>query len=138
MRGVDILIFVDTDTTGTTPNWVAAGGQRNATLTETSEALDTTTKDTGDGAYEYDYGLYGWSISGDGVYVPNDAAFQHLKTAMRTRKKVKIRIQEEGEYTEEGTALITSLETDAPYDDNATYSMEFQGTGKLTAVPATP
>lgn len=137
MRGVDILIFINTGTEET-PVWTAAGGQRNATLSETSEAMDVTTKDTGNGAYEYEYGLYGWSISADGVYVPNDVAFQFLKTAMRTRQKVKVRIQEEGTYTEEGIALVTSREVDAPYDDSATYSMEFQGTGKLTEVPETP
>jgi len=140
MRGVDILIMIDKDSLASTPTgvaeWVAAGGQRNATISETSEALDVTTKDGGAGSYQYEYGLYGWSISADGIYAPSEEAFSLLKQAMRQRKKVKVRISEAGTAKEEGEALITSLDTEAPYDDSATYSMEFQGTGFLTAVTA--
>jgi TP901-1 family phage major tail protein len=133
MRGVDILVFVNTGTEEA-PVWEAAGGQRNATLSESSEALDVTTKDGGAGSYEYEYGLYGWSISGDGIYVPNDLVFQMLKKAMRQRIKVKVRMKEAGTFTQEGIALVSSLDTEAPYDDSATYSMEFQGTGFLTDI----
>jgi len=140
MRGVDILIMIDKDSLASTPTgvaeWVAAGGQRNATISEKNEALDVTTKDGGAGAYEYEYGLYGWSISADGVYSPSQEAFTLLKKAMRSRKKIKVRVSEAGSPTEEGEAIITSFDTEAPYDDSATYSMEFQGTGFLTEVTA--
>jgi TP901-1 family phage major tail protein len=130
MRGVDILLMVNTAASGA-PVWTAVGGQRGATFTEESETVDTTSKDS-DGAYEYDYGLYGWKISCDGVYVPSEAAYTALKTAMRNKTKIKVRITEDGTATEEGEALVTSRELDAPYDDTVTYSVELQGTGVLT------
>lgn len=134
VRGVDILIMVDIDETGTTPEWIPAGGQRGATLSETSEALDATTKDSEPGAYEYEYGLYGWNISCEGLYVPDNLAYAYLGKAMRERRKVKVRVQEEGLPTQEGLALVSSRELDAPYEDMTTYSMEFQGTGFLRPV----
>jgi TP901-1 family phage major tail protein len=138
VRGVDILVMIDMDQTIATPtgvpDWEAVGGQQNATFSDEVEAVDTTTKDNNDGGYDYDYGLYGWTVSCDGLYVKNNAAYTALKTAMRTRKKVKIRIQEEGQPVEEGTALVISRELEAGYEENATYSVEFQGTG----IPTTP
>lgn len=134
VRGVDIIVFVDVDETGEAPEWVPAGGQRNATLSETSEALDATTKDSEPGSYEYEYGLYGWTISCEGLYVPDNKAYAHLGKAMRERRKVKVRIQEEGMPILEGLALVSSRELSAPYDDMTTYSMEFQGTGFLRPV----
>lgn len=115
-------------------DWQPVGGQRNATISEENDPLDVTTKDTGNGANEYDYGLYGWNISGDGIYTTGDAAYAKLKADFRAKKKVKVRIRENGTFTEEGMAIINTMETEAPYDDAATYSIELQGTGLLTAV----
>jgi TP901-1 family phage major tail protein len=138
VRGVDILVIVDMDDFDTVPtgvpDWQAIGGQQNATFSEELEAIDTTTKDNNDGGRDYDGGLYGWTVSCDGMYVKNDAAYGALKTAIRTRKKVKLRIQEEGQPVEEGMALVTSRELEAGYEENATYSVEFQGIG----IPTTP
>lgn len=132
MRGVDILLLVEDPVTSGT--YIAVGGQRNASLSETADTIDTTSKDS-NGMYEYDYGLGGWTISFDGVYVNGEAAYTALKTAMRNKEKIKVRIQESGGQIEEGTALITSRDLEAPYDAEATYSGELQGTGALTTTP---
>lgn len=134
VRGVDIVVMVNISEDDQTENWIAAGGQQNATLSETSEAIDATAKDSERGAYQYEYGLYGWTISADGLYVPDNEAFSYLRQAMRERKKVKVQIMEEDVPTEEGLALVSSLELEAPYDGMATYTMEFQGTGFLRTV----
>jgi TP901-1 family phage major tail protein len=138
VKGVDILVMVDLDALLTTPtgvaDWEAIGGQQSATFSEEVEAIDTTTKDGNVGGYDYEGGLYGWTVSADGLYLKNNAAYTALKTAMRQRKKVKIRIQEEGQAVEEGLALVTSRELEAGYDEMATYSVEFQGIG----IPTTP
>jgi TP901-1 family phage major tail protein len=138
VRGVDILIMVDLDqlleTPVGTPAWTAIGGQQSAKFSEEAEAIDTTSKDGNDGGYDYEAGLYGWSVSADGLYVKSNAAYTALKTAMRQGKKVKIRLQEEGQPVEEGLAIVTSRELEAGYDAMATYSVEFQGIG----VPTTP
>jgi TP901-1 family phage major tail protein len=134
MRGVDILLMVNTGTEAI-PTWTAVAGQRNATLAEESETIDITSKDS-QGAFEYDYGFYGWTIDADGVYVKDDAGYQELKDAIRNKQKIKVRIQEEGVATEEGMALVTSAEFEGSYDAEVTYSVSLQGTGKLTAPAA--
>lgn len=133
LRGVDLVIMVNTGDE-TTPVWSVVGGQRSATISETVETLDATTKDSDPGTYDYEYGLYTWTISCEGIYIPDDASYQLLKTAMRGRQKVKVRIQEAGTATEEGYAILTSRELEAPYEDMATYSVEMQGTGQLQAL----
>jgi TP901-1 family phage major tail protein len=138
VKGVDILVMVDMDqllpTPTGTPDWEAIGGQQSATFSEEVEAIDTTTKDNNDGGYDYEAGLFGWTVSADGMYVKNDLAYGALKAAMRQGKKVKIRLQEEGQGLEEGLAIITSRELEAGYEEMATYSLEFQGIG----IPTTP
>jgi len=78
--------------------------------------------------------LYAWSLSCDGVYIKDDEALQALKQTIRQRGKVKVRLQEQGQFTEEGLAIVLSLERDFPYDDVSTYTMELQGVGPLTTV----
>lgn len=131
MRGVDILLLVEDETTPGT--FIAVGGQRSASLSESADTIDITSKSSG-GSYEYDYGLDGWSISFDGVYIPNESGYNLLKAAMREKKTIKVRITEGDGTLEEGTALVTSRDLEAPYDGEATYSGELQGTGKLATV----
>lgn len=127
MRGVDILVEVKVEGS---PTPIVVGGQRNATLSESVETIDVTSKDSG-GNYEYDYGLYGWTVSADGLYIKSDAGYVALQTAMRQKKKVTLHIKENGSATYTGEALVISRELEAPYDGEVTYSVEFQGTGAL-------
>lgn len=135
-RGVDILVLVESDTTPGT--FIPAGGQREATFKEENEPIDITSKTSG-GYLEQDYGLGNWGIDAGGVYVIGDASLKALKKAQRERKLVKLRWVETGETeVEEGMAIITSREIEAPYDGESTYSIEFTGTGTPEAVPMTP
>lgn len=134
VKGVDVLIYVNTGT-DTMPVWTVVGGQRSATLSEEAETIDVTTK--GSIAQEFEYGLYNWTISCDGIYIKDDTAYAALRSAIRQQKKVKVRIKEGDVYTAEGLAIVTSSELEAPYDDAATYSVELQGTGPLTENPTT-
>jgi TP901-1 family phage major tail protein len=135
MRGVDILIMVEDAVTAGT--YVEVGGQRNATFSEEVETIDVTSKSS-DGYTESDYGLGSWSISCDGVYVLGDAQYKALKDAMRNKEKVKVRWAETGTggQTEEGFALVTSRELEAPFDAEVTYTVELTGSGKPTATTA--
>lgn len=125
MRGIDIIVEIEDD-----GSFKVVGGQRGATLAESSETIDTTTKDSG-GVYEYDYGLYGWTISADGMYIKDDEGFNLLGQAMQEKKKVRVQFKESGDITKVGQAIVVSRELEGPYDAEATYSIEFQGTGKL-------
>lgn len=133
VKGVNILVLVDLDallpTPTGTPDWTSVGGQQSATFSSESEAIEATTKDSDEFGYDYEVGKYSWSVSADGLYVKSDQAYAALKTAMRTGKKVKLRLQEEGSPVEEGYAICTSLELEAGQDDLATYSCEFKGIG---------
>lgn len=131
MRGVDILLLVEDEEQSTEQEkvFVSVGGQRNASFSETADTMDMTSKDS-NGFYEYDYALGGWTISFDGVYVHNEKGFNLLKKAMRNKKKIVVRLQEPGGVLEEGQALVISRDLEAPYDSEATYSGELQGTGK--------
>ena len=135
MRGVDILIMVESAATPGT--YVAVAGQRNATFSEEVEAIDVTTK-MSEGYQENDYGLGSWNISCDGVHVQGNASLIQLRDAMRSKTLVKCRWQEAGATkVEEGMALVTSREIEAPYDDAATYALELTGTGKPKEVNVT-
>lgn len=128
-KGVDILVLIETTTPGT---FIEVGGQRGATLSESNETIETTNKGSG-GYKEFEYGFGEWKISADGLFISGDAGYQRLVTAMRTKTKVKVRWTELGTQKFEGTALITSRDLEGPYDAEATYSVEFQGSGAPVA-----
>jgi TP901-1 family phage major tail protein len=132
MRGVDILIQIESKTTPGT--FVTVAGQRNATFSEEAETIDLTSKLSG-GYTENDYGLGSWSVSCDGVYVVGNAELTALRDAQRNKEKVKCRWVEAGAtQVEEGFAVVTSREIEGPFDAEATYSIELTGSGKPTLV----
>lgn len=130
VKGVDILIYANTGTEAI-PVWTVVGGQRGATLSEKAEPIDVTAKDSG-GYQEFEYGLASWTISADGVYVESEAGYAALVNAMRQKQKIKVRWNEGGTDTYEGLALVTSRDLEGPYDGEATYSLELQGSGVPT------
>lgn len=130
-KNVDIRILANTGTDAL-PVYTVVGGQRNATLTETAETIDTTSADS-NGDQEFDYGLSTWTVSCDGLYVPTDSAYVALKTAIRDKKKVLVQISEDGAAVDQGTALVTSRSVTGTYNAESTYSIELQGSGALGA-----
>ncbi|OLO40317.1 hypothetical protein BTR23_07460 [Alkalihalophilus pseudofirmus] len=134
-KNVDILILANTGTEET-PSFNPVGGQRDASLSEEVDEIDVTTKLSEGGMKEYEYGEGGWSISCDGLHVPSDEAYEVLKNAIREKKKVLVRISENGTSIDEGLALVTSRELSAPRNADTTYSVNLLGTGKLNPVSA--
>lgn len=128
MIGVDILVMVNLGD-DETPDWQAVGGQRGATLSRSRNTVNITSKDSADAIEEFEYGTGTWSISADGVYVESGDALTHLTDAWKNRTKVKVRWQEAETDVFEGTALITTADLEGPYDGEATYSLELQGSG---------
>lgn len=130
VKGVDILIMVKNLEEG---EFIPVGGQRNATFSETNEPIETTHKMSG-GFKEFDYGFGEWTVSGDGVYIKDDEGYSTLVNAMRNKEKVKLRVQEEGAAVLEGLALLTSRDLESGFEGEATYAIEFQGSGPLEEV----
>lgn len=123
-KGIDILISVNSH---------ILGGQRNATLSRSTESMDATSKDS-DGWEEKEIGLKNWSVDCDGLMVEDDAAFLALETAYMTNIKVDVEVafKSGGKYT--GKAIITDFPIEAPYDDLSTYSVSLEGDGKLEKI----
>ena len=102
----------------------------------TTETRETTTKDSG-GWSEKRGALRSWSLSADGLIqfnAENDKAkWQDLYDLMKDREIIDIRLtnSNSGDYQLSGKAIITSLNFDAPMEDNITFSVSMEGTGPL-------
>lgn len=125
IRGTDILVSAEV-----LDAMVVVGGQRNATLNRANEVIDASSKVSG-GWKKNIAGLKEWTVDADGLLVTSDAGYDALETAYMEDKTVKIEIAigEGSKYT--GEAIITDFPIEAPYDDVATYSISFTGTGAL-------
>jgi len=131
MNGTDVLILVNTGTEEA-PVYTAVGSQRGASLSETNDEIDISSKDSRAGRYLA--GRYGSTLSLDALYVPNDTAYLALKTAQRAGDPILVRIEEEDVETEEATAIITDMSTDFPDQDAATISIDLRIDGEWAAV----
>lgn len=105
------------------------GGKQGASLSLSSDTIDSTTADS-EGWKEKDYSFKEWTISTDGLLVKNDACYDKVEEALFNGTVLDIVVDRAGKlYT--GKCLVTSIENDAPYDDNMSYSINLEGTGAL-------
>lgn len=130
IRGIDIMVSVNTGTAAV-PVYTAVGGQRGATLNRSSETIDVSNKVSGDWKKSI-AGLKEWSVDADGLLALSDAGFAALETAFEDSEEVLIQIAKGTALMYSGGAIITDFPIEAPYDDVATYSVSFTGTGALT------
>lgn len=126
IRGIDILVSVKI-----AEAYVAVGGQRGATLNRSASTIDVSNKVSGDWAKSIS-GMKNWSIDADGLFALDDTAFAALETAFNASAEVLIQIAKGAELVYSGKAYITDFPIEAPYDDVATYSVSFTGSGPLT------
>lgn len=119
-NGTDVLIYVYVEGTKT-----AVGSQREATIEETNEEIDVSTKDLR--AKRILSGRYSSTLSLDSLYVPSDTAYSALKTAMRDGEKVIVATE-----TEYADAIVTSLSESFPDQDAATVSIGLSISGAWT------
>lgn len=131
-KGVDILLLSNTGT-AETPEFTPVGGQRGVTINEANDTFETTNKLSPERAREFETSFYTWTSSADGVHVAGEAAYESLKSAVRSGEKILIQI-DDGGTIEQGFAFVTSRDLEAPYDGESTYSVELQGTGALGPV----
>lgn len=132
ISGTDILILVNTGTPAS-PTWTAHAHQRDASLDETTEYIDTSSK-----ASRNRRGLpgrYSASLSLDGLHIYDDAAQLRLEQAMRNGDKVQVMRQRAGSDIEWAYAIIASLTRNAPDQDAATFSATFEIDDGWNAAP---
>ena len=131
MNGTDVLILVNTGTEGA-PVYTAVGSQRGASLSETNDEIDISSKDSRAGRYLA--GRYGSTLSLDALYVPSNLAYLALKMAQRAGDAILVRVSEEAVETEEASAIITDMSTDFPDQEAATISIDLRIDGEWAAV----
>lgn len=129
MKGLDVLIKVNVGTEET-PEYIAVGAQRGASLSRSAETLDKTSKDS-DGWQESLAGLKSWTISTDGLLILDDEGYEALENAYMMSENVLVQFSTKSGAMFEGDAIITAIDLDAPYDDLISYTAEFQGSGAL-------
>lgn len=133
LKGYKVLVKVYS---GETP--IAVSGQRDATLNMEMAELETTTKES-DGNKESEAGEFSWTVECERLLSEVGGA-DALETAFLSRQKVMLEIENiitGAGY--KGSAIITSISLEAPYQDAVTSSVSFVGSGPLTKLtPVTP
>jgi TP901-1 family phage major tail protein len=136
VAGIDVLLYVDTDTTGTTPNFVVLGGQGDATLNREAEEVDVSAKT--DGEYgDFLAGRKTWNIECDGFIVENDAAFERMEQAYEAREALDVELRMPSGKKYSGTVIITEFPLEFAQEDGGSFSLTLTGKGPLTITPAT-
>lgn len=123
----------------------------DCTLSISGDTIDTSSKSSGVFASALP-GQFSWTISTSALYT-TEAQYETLYEAMLTRTPMKItfgRVTSLGDATTEintaldstkthfeGQAYITSLELSAGNGEVASYSIEFNGDGRLSMVKGT-
>jgi hypothetical protein len=122
-NGSSFLILANTGT-DQSPVYEAVGSQRDASVDETTEIIDYSNKEGR--ARRVGPGRYSSTVSLDGLYVPNDAAYAVLKAAMRAGTTVLIAREESDVVIETATAVVASLSETFPDQAEATVSASFE------------
>ena len=130
-NGADILLLANTGTDAV-PVWTVVGSQRDATLSESVEGIDASSKDAA--AARVDAGRYSATITCDSLYVPTDVAQSAIRTAFRARTKLKVRMSDAATAKAEATVLITSREVSFPDQAESTISLEMTVDGVWTEI----
>ncbi len=127
VQGIDITVEI---------GGVVVAGQRGATLDRTADTIDSTAKDSAGKWKQNDVSFKSWSADCDGLLVEDDGGYLALEAAYLAGTKVAVTVTFPSGDTQGGQAIITSFPIEAPYDDDATYSVSLMGDGALTKVDA--
>lgn len=130
-NGTDLLILANTGT-AQSPAYEAVGSQRDATIDETTDVIDYSSKNQRE--RRVGPGRYSSSISLDALYVPDDSAYAALKSAMRDGTKILVAREEESVVLETVEAVVGSLSQTFPDQGEATVSITLEIDGAWQAV----
>lgn len=107
---------------------------REVTLNIEQDMINVTSHDTAPDE-EFIDGLRRWTVSAGGLYVTTDQGQRNVEDALLGDVELEMRYDPEGTVTGKvrytGNMRVTSIGKEAPNDDAAAQSLEFQGTGVL-------
>lgn len=134
IEGKDLMLYIDTSTTGTaqyTPQAMAT----NHTITYNTETKERLTKDSPGGNPEKRIVKTTVSIKADALSSFGGAAKKFLLAALKAKKLVKLKygfaVEETGDEYEEGDFVIDSLEETSQVGEDVTYSAQFSSSGEV-------
>lgn len=141
-HGKNIILMVFAED-GTEP--IAVAGQQGLNFAIEAESSEAATKDgTGGWATKFP-GVKSWSASTDGLFTFDDEGRKAVVSALVNDGLLCVGMYRREPQTDgsvkyvpirKGIALVSSDEVEAPNDDNATFSVEFEGTGPCWCIEA--
>lgn len=121
---------------------VAIAKATDCTISISGETRDTSHKDIGTGSGAgwsgASYGKKSWEGTCSALYAEDDS-FETIWTAFNTNAAIAVEFSDGvvGNKKFTGSAIITSLEQNAPDNEDVTYSVSFAGNGALTRADQT-
>lgn len=140
IEGQDLVLFIET-APGT---WTPVAHGTSHSIEPSMETRDRLSKDTGKWKGKV-ASLLGWTASCEALACYDGTSYHTLYALMITRAEVKLKLagrdavddndnwvpEEIGDKYLEGGAFITGLPLTAPNNEDATFSISFEGNGPL-------
>jgi len=131
--------FVNATKFGVYLDGVLVSYSTNCSLEVSMDTREVTNKESAGNA-EFRESKKSWSGSGEFIFNADATfAYSDLFEAWEDRTMVTVRFSTEvnGDEYFQGSAYITGLPLNAPMEDNMSFTMSLQGTGKLTKATVT-
>lgn len=152
INGTDLMVFVASGS-GSFKS-VAYANSHSLSISADTTETSTKTKDNAAGNWNTSkIESFSWSLSSENLYCSdeeqNGSHLEDLFGAMKSGQPVKVvfglkketaktvpasgwsPVDTDGSFVFQGEAYITSLELNAPDNENSSYTVEFTGTGEL-------
>lgn len=126
LNGADVLLYVNVGT-DEVPDFQALAGQRGATRDRNAATIDISHKL--DQYERFIPGRLSSTMSFDGLWVPDDAAYAALEAAYENQDTIIGRLIQDGEPWKEADGFLTNISEAFPDQDAATISANFQVSG---------
>lgn len=152
IKGGDLMLFI---------NNKSIGYATSHSLSISADTKETSTKDSGGKWQTSEVGIISWTASSENLYAnkAEGMTYSDLFDAMVARTPIDAVFTLEGNSTNleagdkedkaptggwtpkansgyQGKVIITSIELNAPNGEEASFTVQFQGTGELKPVPA--
>jgi TP901-1 family phage major tail protein len=136
INGTDLVVFVHNGgSAGTIADYTAIAHLQDCSVSPSRGTRDISTKDSAGNA-EHLPAQKSWTASASGLYA-QDAAYGYTALFAKFDAGTMVTLMigdptDAANLVHKGDAYLTSMPLTAPTEDNATYSVEFQGTAALS------